>query len=106
MKPQQQGHVLGNPYHQEDIKQDVLLEHKKSSPSQYQDGDKMSYSEKEALKQLPQAFSWPKFSGTREYEHMELIAYVDVPRIPDYWITDRLNPAFKGYASIWYTEMM
>ncbi|MBW0578335.1 hypothetical protein O181_118050 [Austropuccinia psidii MF-1] len=70
----------------------------------------MSYSEKEALKQHPEASSWPKFSGTGEYDHMELIDYIDglfidVPRIPDYWITARLNTAFKGHASIWYTEM-
>ncbi|MBW0468105.1 hypothetical protein O181_007820 [Austropuccinia psidii MF-1] len=41
---------------------------------------------------------------------MELIYYIyilliDVPSIPDYWITDRLNTVFKGHASIWYTEM-
>ncbi|MBW0505462.1 hypothetical protein O181_045177 [Austropuccinia psidii MF-1] len=41
---------------------------------------------------------------------MELIDYIDglftdVPSIPDYWITARLNKAFKGHASIWYTEM-
>ncbi|MBW0517206.1 hypothetical protein O181_056921 [Austropuccinia psidii MF-1] len=41
---------------------------------------------------------------------MELIDYIDglfidVPRIPDYWITARLNTVFKGHASIWYTEM-
>ncbi|MBW0594209.1 hypothetical protein O181_133924, partial [Austropuccinia psidii MF-1] len=41
---------------------------------------------------------------------MELIYYIDglfiyVPSIPDYWITARLNTAFKGHASIWYTEM-
>ncbi|MBW0582590.1 hypothetical protein O181_122305 [Austropuccinia psidii MF-1] len=70
----------------------------------------MSYSEKEALKQLPEASSWPKFSGTGEYDSMELIDYIDrlfidVPSIPDYWITARLNTAFKGRASIWYTEM-
>ncbi|MBW0480602.1 hypothetical protein O181_020317 [Austropuccinia psidii MF-1] len=70
----------------------------------------MSYSEKEALKQLPEASSWAKFSGTGEYDHMELIDYIDglfidVPRIPDYWITARLNKASKGHASIWYTEM-
>ncbi|MBW0581609.1 hypothetical protein O181_121324 [Austropuccinia psidii MF-1] len=70
----------------------------------------MSYSEREALKKLPEASSWPKFSGTGEYNHMELIDYInghfiDVPSIPDYWITARLNTAFKGHASIWYTEM-
>ncbi|MBW0590328.1 hypothetical protein O181_130043 [Austropuccinia psidii MF-1] len=70
----------------------------------------MSYSEKEALKQLPEASSWPKFSGSGEYDHMELIDYIDglfieVPSIPDYWITARLNTVFKDHASIWYTEM-
>ncbi|MBW0562291.1 hypothetical protein O181_102006 [Austropuccinia psidii MF-1] len=70
----------------------------------------MSYSEKEALKQLPEASSWPKLSGTGEYDHMELKDYIDglfidVPSITDYWITARLNTSFKGHASIWYTEM-
>ncbi|MBW0469272.1 hypothetical protein O181_008987 [Austropuccinia psidii MF-1] len=70
----------------------------------------MSYSEKEALKQLLEALSWPKFSGTGEYDPMELIDYIDglfieVSRIPDYWITARINKAFKENASIWYTEM-
>ncbi|MBW0488015.1 hypothetical protein O181_027730 [Austropuccinia psidii MF-1] len=41
---------------------------------------------------------------------MELIYYIgglfiDIPSIPDYWITARLNTAVKGHASIWYTEM-
>ncbi|MBW0556336.1 hypothetical protein O181_096051 [Austropuccinia psidii MF-1] len=41
---------------------------------------------------------------------MELIDYIDglfiyVPSIPDYWITARMNTAFKGHACIWYTEM-
>ncbi|MBW0496456.1 hypothetical protein O181_036171 [Austropuccinia psidii MF-1] len=41
---------------------------------------------------------------------MELIDYIDglfidVPSIPDYWITAKLNTAFKGHANIWYTEM-
>ncbi|MBW0491411.1 hypothetical protein O181_031126 [Austropuccinia psidii MF-1] len=31
--------------------------------------------------------------------------FIDVPRIPDYCITARLNTEFKGHASIWYTEM-
>ncbi|MBW0477035.1 hypothetical protein O181_016750 [Austropuccinia psidii MF-1] len=110
MKPQPQGHVMDNPYYQDDIKPDAMLVTKARSPSQYQDGDNMSYTEKEALKQLPEASSWPKFSGTGEYDHMELINYIDglfidVPSIPDYWITARLNTAFKGHASIWYTEM-
>ncbi|MBW0547568.1 hypothetical protein O181_087283 [Austropuccinia psidii MF-1] len=70
----------------------------------------MSYSEKEALKQLHEASSWPKLFGSGEYDNMELIDYIDglfidVPSIPDYWITARLNTAFKGHASIWYTEM-
>ncbi|MBW0548988.1 hypothetical protein O181_088703 [Austropuccinia psidii MF-1] len=70
----------------------------------------MSYSEKEALKQLQEASSWPKFSFTGEYDHMELIDYIDglfidVPSIPDYCITARLNTEFKEHVSIWYTEM-
>ncbi|MBW0591556.1 hypothetical protein O181_131271 [Austropuccinia psidii MF-1] len=101
---------MDNPYHPVDIKPDSMLGNKARSPSQYQDGDNMSYSEKEALKQLPEASSLLKFSGTGEYDHMELIDYIyglfiDVPSIPDYWITARLNTAFKGHASIWYTEM-
>ncbi|MBW0508372.1 hypothetical protein O181_048087 [Austropuccinia psidii MF-1] len=87
-----------------------FLKNKARSLSQYQDGENMSYSEKEALKQLPEASSWPEFSGSGEYDHMELIDYIDglfiyVPRLPDYCITDRLNTTFKGHASIWYTEM-
>ncbi|MBW0551025.1 hypothetical protein O181_090740 [Austropuccinia psidii MF-1] len=110
MKPQQQGHPLDDPYHQEDLKPDALLGNRARTPSQYQDGDNMSYSEKEALKSLPEASSWPKFSDTGEYDHMKPIDYIDrlfidVPRIPDYWITARLKRAFKGHASIWYTEM-
>ncbi|MBW0565744.1 hypothetical protein O181_105459 [Austropuccinia psidii MF-1] len=110
MKPQPQGHVMDNPYHQEDIKPDAMLVNKARSPSQYQDGNNMSHSEKEALKQLPEASSWPKFCGTGEYDHMELIDYIDglfidLPSIPDYWFTPRLNTAFKKHASIWYTEM-
>ncbi|MBW0469333.1 hypothetical protein O181_009048 [Austropuccinia psidii MF-1] len=62
MKPQPQGHVMDNPYHQDEIKPDFMLMNKARSPSQYQDGDNMSYFEKEALKQLPKASIWPKFS--------------------------------------------
>ncbi|MBW0574126.1 hypothetical protein O181_113841 [Austropuccinia psidii MF-1] len=110
MKPQPQGHVMDNPYQPDDIKPDSILMNKARSPSQYQDGYGMSYSEKEALKQTPEASSWPKFSGTGEYDHMELIDYIDglfldVLSIPDYWITARLNTEFKVHASIWYTEM-
>ncbi|MBW0497334.1 hypothetical protein O181_037049 [Austropuccinia psidii MF-1] len=87
-----------------------MLRNKDRSPSQYQDADNVPYSEKEALKQLPEASRWPKFFGTGEYDHMELIDYIDgllidVPSIPYYWITARLNTAFKGHASKWYTEM-
>ncbi|MBW0468041.1 hypothetical protein O181_007756 [Austropuccinia psidii MF-1] len=77
IKPQPKGHVMDNPYHQEDIKPDSFLENKERYPSQYQDGDNMSYSEKEALKQLPEASSCPKFSVTGEYDDMELIYYID-----------------------------
>ncbi|MBW0498333.1 hypothetical protein O181_038048 [Austropuccinia psidii MF-1] len=105
MKPRPQGHAVDNPYHQADIKPDAMLVKKARSLSQYQDGDNMSYSEKEALKQHPEASSWPKFSGTGEYYHMELIDYIDglfidVPSIPDYWITARFNTAFKDHAII------
>ncbi|MBW0509554.1 hypothetical protein O181_049269 [Austropuccinia psidii MF-1] len=101
---------MDNPYYQDDIKPDAMLVNEARSLSQYQDGDNMSYYEKEALKQVPEASSWPKFSGTGGYDHMELIDYIDglfieVPSIPDYWITARLNTEFKGHASIWYTEM-
>ncbi|MBW0569631.1 hypothetical protein O181_109346 [Austropuccinia psidii MF-1] len=110
MKPQPQGYVMDNPYYQDDIKPDAIFVSKARSPSQYQDGDNMSFTEKEALKQLPDASIWPKFPATGEYDHMELIDYtdglfIDVPSIPDYWITARLNTSFKGHASIWYTEM-
>ncbi|MBW0534595.1 hypothetical protein O181_074310 [Austropuccinia psidii MF-1] len=110
MKPQPQGHVMDNPYHQDDIKPDAMLMNKARSTSQGQDGDNMSYSEKEAVNQIPEASSWPKFSETGEYNHMELIDYIDglfidVQSIPDYWITDRQNTAFKGHASIWHTKM-
>ncbi|MBW0486067.1 hypothetical protein O181_025782 [Austropuccinia psidii MF-1] len=77
MKPQPQGHVMDNPYHQDDIKPNAILMNKERSPSQYKDGDNTSYSKKEALKQLPEASGWPKFSGTGEYYHMELIYYID-----------------------------
>ncbi|MBW0568525.1 hypothetical protein O181_108240 [Austropuccinia psidii MF-1] len=110
MKPQPQGNILDDPNHQDDIKPDSLLMNKARYPAQYQDGDYMSYSEREALKQLPEASSWPKFSGKGEYNHMELIdhidgLFIDVPRIPDYWITVRLNTELKVHASIWYIEM-
>ncbi|MBW0504982.1 hypothetical protein O181_044697 [Austropuccinia psidii MF-1] len=99
MKPKPQGHVMDNPYHQDDIKPDSMLMNKTRSPSQYQDGKNMSYSEKKALKQLPEASRWPKFSGTGEYDHLELIDYIDglfidVSSMPDNWITSILNTSF------------
>ncbi|MBW0474636.1 hypothetical protein O181_014351 [Austropuccinia psidii MF-1] len=89
MKPQRRFHALDDPHHHEHIKPDALLGNKARSPPQYQDGDNMSYSEKESLKQLPEASSWPNLSGMGEYDHMELIDYIDglsinVPIIPDY----------------------
>ncbi|MBW0543058.1 hypothetical protein O181_082773 [Austropuccinia psidii MF-1] len=77
MNPQPQSHVMDNPYQPDDIKPDAMLMSKARSPSQYQDGDGMYYSEKEALKQLPEDSSWHKFSGTGEYDHMELIDHID-----------------------------
>ncbi|MBW0481515.1 hypothetical protein O181_021230 [Austropuccinia psidii MF-1] len=55
MKPQLQGHVFDYSYHQEDIKPYALLVKKERSPSQYQNGDNMSYFEKEASRNLPEA---------------------------------------------------
>ncbi|MBW0485716.1 hypothetical protein O181_025431 [Austropuccinia psidii MF-1] len=65
------------------IKPDFLLDNKPRSPSHYQDGDNMTYSEKEALKQLPEASRWPNLSGVGEYDHVEFTDYIDVPGIPD-----------------------
>ncbi|MBW0461068.1 hypothetical protein O181_000783 [Austropuccinia psidii MF-1] len=110
MKAQPQFHSLDNQY-QEDIKPDVFLDNKPRSPSQYQDGYIMTYSEKEALKQLPEATICPKFFGVGEYDHMELIDYIDelffiyVPGIPDYCVTTRLNTVFIVQAIFWHTEM-
>ncbi|MBW0491580.1 hypothetical protein O181_031295 [Austropuccinia psidii MF-1] len=89
MKPQPQGHLLYIPYHQEDIKPDAFLDNKARYSSQYQDGERMSYSEKEELKQVSEASSCPESSGTGEYDHMDLIDYIyelfiDVPSIPEY----------------------
>ncbi|MBW0461109.1 hypothetical protein O181_000824 [Austropuccinia psidii MF-1] len=56
MNPQTQGHVSGNihtPYHQQDIKTDAPIYDKKRYPSQYQDRDNMTHSEKEEEKKLP-----------------------------------------------------
>ncbi|MBW0513048.1 hypothetical protein O181_052763 [Austropuccinia psidii MF-1] len=110
LKPQSQGHFMDNPYHQEYVKQYAMLVNRSRSPSQYQDGDNMSYSEKEALKQLPEASSCLKLSGTGEHDHIEFIyhiygLFIDVASMQNYWITARFNTAFKGHASIGYTEM-
>ncbi|MBW0512088.1 hypothetical protein O181_051803 [Austropuccinia psidii MF-1] len=108
LNPQPQGHVTDNTYHQEDIKTDAMLVNKTRSPSQYHNGDNMSSSQMEHLKQIAKVSIWPKFSGTGEYDHMKLIDYIDgifmdVPSIPDFWITVRINTAFQGHARIWYT---
>ncbi|MBW0502496.1 hypothetical protein O181_042211 [Austropuccinia psidii MF-1] len=110
MKPQPQGNVMDNPYHQDYIKPDAMLMNKARPPSQYQYGDNMSYSEKEALKHLPEPSSWPKLSEAGEYDHMKLMDYIDglfidVPSIPDYWITARISTESKAHTSKWYTEM-
>ncbi|MBW0555723.1 hypothetical protein O181_095438 [Austropuccinia psidii MF-1] len=34
-----------------------------------------------------------------------LLDYFQIPCIPYYWITARLNTAFKGHSISWYTEM-
>ncbi|MBW0491530.1 hypothetical protein O181_031245 [Austropuccinia psidii MF-1] len=62
MESQPQSRFMDNPYYQDDFKPNSMFVNKARSPSQYQDGDNMSYSEKEALKQLPEASSLPKFS--------------------------------------------
>ncbi|MBW0537685.1 hypothetical protein O181_077400 [Austropuccinia psidii MF-1] len=54
-KAQPKGQVMENPYQPDDIKPDAMFMNKARSPSQFQDGDNMSYSEKEAFKQLPEA---------------------------------------------------
>ncbi|MBW0461941.1 hypothetical protein O181_001656 [Austropuccinia psidii MF-1] len=96
MKPQPQSNALDDLYHQEDIKSDGSLGNKTRYLSQYQYRDNMSYYEREALKQLSEASSWPKFPGTGKYDCMELIYYmdglfIDLPSIPDHWITARLD---------------
>ncbi|MBW0502014.1 hypothetical protein O181_041729 [Austropuccinia psidii MF-1] len=62
------------------------------------------------MKENHRRVSWPKFSGTGAYGHMELIYYVyriflDVPSIIDFWITAIINTELRGHDSIWYTEM-
>ncbi|MBW0499057.1 hypothetical protein O181_038772 [Austropuccinia psidii MF-1] len=60
------------------------------SRSQYQDGDKISYYEKKALKQLPETSGWPQFSDAGEYDHMELIDYIE--GLFKEYLTTRLLP--------------
>ncbi|MBW0575485.1 hypothetical protein O181_115200, partial [Austropuccinia psidii MF-1] len=43
LKPQTQGQAMENSYQPDDIKPDAMLMNKARSPSQYQDGDGMSY---------------------------------------------------------------
>ncbi|MBW0497953.1 hypothetical protein O181_037668 [Austropuccinia psidii MF-1] len=101
MKPQNQDQVFrNNPHSQEDIKKDFPMASKQTSPSQYQYGDNITYSEKETLKKLPEATSWPNLSGVVEYVHMELIYHIDVPIVEDYWITDIKGTELKGHAGI------
>ncbi|MBW0540152.1 hypothetical protein O181_079867 [Austropuccinia psidii MF-1] len=78
--PQTHGNVPGNipaPYKEEKIKQNDLLESKQRSPSPYQDGENMTYSEKEAPMQLPEPTKWPKFVGLGSYDHIEIIDHID-----------------------------
>ncbi|MBW0477284.1 hypothetical protein O181_016999 [Austropuccinia psidii MF-1] len=70
MNPKLQGHVMDNPYHQDDIKPDSMLMNKERSPSQYQDGYNMSHSDKEALKQLPDTQAGP---NALELENMIIL---------------------------------
>ncbi|MBW0564455.1 hypothetical protein O181_104170 [Austropuccinia psidii MF-1] len=77
------------------------------SESIQKDGENLSYSEKWALKKLPEVVNWPIFSGVGEYDHLELIHYidglfVDVLNIPDYWLTKRLKIEFRGHET-YYT---
>ncbi|MBW0492399.1 hypothetical protein O181_032114 [Austropuccinia psidii MF-1] len=65
MKPHPQGHALDN-LCQEEIKPDFLLGNKPRSPSQYQDRDHMTYSEKEALKKLQRPQDGPNSLVTLE----------------------------------------
>ncbi|MBW0527894.1 hypothetical protein O181_067609 [Austropuccinia psidii MF-1] len=76
MKPQPQGHALDNPY-QEYIKTDVLFDNMPRSSSQYQDGDNMTYSEKESLKVLPEASIWTNLSSVGEYDYMEPMYHIN-----------------------------
>ncbi|MBW0503899.1 hypothetical protein O181_043614 [Austropuccinia psidii MF-1] len=96
---------------QQNLHQNKFPEEKRRiSPSWYQGRDNRAYSQNEALKQLPEATTWPNFLIVGGYVHMDLINYVgghfiDVPRIPQSSITDILNTELKGNASIWYSEM-
>ncbi|MBW0461945.1 hypothetical protein O181_001660 [Austropuccinia psidii MF-1] len=68
----------------------------------HQDGETISYSEEKGSKKLPEVVNWPRFSGVGEYDHMDIIDYidelsVDFQKIPEYWITTRLNNKFGGH---------
>ncbi|MBW0562721.1 hypothetical protein O181_102436 [Austropuccinia psidii MF-1] len=93
------------PYHKEDRKPNSLMKYEHRSTSIYQDKYKMTNSEKEALRQLPQATICLEFSCVGEYDHMELIYYIYLPSIPDYRIAARMNKPFKEPSVIWYTEI-
>ncbi|MBW0469945.1 hypothetical protein O181_009660 [Austropuccinia psidii MF-1] len=86
MKPKIEGHVFrNNPQLQEDSKPEAPMECKQKSPPQYHNEDNMTYSEKDTLKKLPEATRWQNLSGIGEYDHMELIYYInglfmDVPK--------------------------
>ncbi|MBW0567000.1 hypothetical protein O181_106715 [Austropuccinia psidii MF-1] len=107
MKPQPQGHAFDDPYHQEDTKAYASLENKARSPSQYQDGDNMSYSEKESLKKLPEASSWPKFSVTGEYDH--IIWYTEMKEIHGRrkwpWWKSQIIQKYRNGTWIWKKTM-
>ncbi|MBW0532385.1 hypothetical protein O181_072100 [Austropuccinia psidii MF-1] len=80
------------------------------SRSIYQNGERLSSSEKQELKQSSEVVYWKRFSGVGEYDHMDIIDYIHllfvyVHNIPDYWITTRINTEFRCHKNIWYTEM-
>ncbi|MBW0464337.1 hypothetical protein O181_004052 [Austropuccinia psidii MF-1] len=99
MKPQPKDHALDKTY-KEEIKPDVILDNKSRSPSQYQDGDNMTYSEKEALKQLPEVSSWPKFSGTGRNEgnlwkkELAMVEESNNPKVQKWYLNMAKNHVF------------
>ncbi|MBW0515243.1 hypothetical protein O181_054958 [Austropuccinia psidii MF-1] len=94
----------------EETKQNAQLESRKRELSKCKDGDYMSYSEEDILKQFQYATVWTKLSSLGVYDYMELIYYinrilVDVPIISTYWITAILNTEFRGCGSIYFIKM-